>query len=480
MPDPHDNDKQAKDDDLLIVRYLDGQLDEQQFAELNDRLKDEPALRHRLIDLSLHAHHLQAFLEKPDLALVQEALLNQGPGKASVKLSLPMSYRIGLVAAVAAVLALAVTLVTVMTGGEQSSNAPDTATLPDQTSPIRATVATITAEHNAQWAQASLARGSQLRAGQRLTLTAGFAEITTEEGAVVILEAPATIELLDNNNALRLHAGKLVGICETESSKGFLVRTPHMDITDLGTRFGVDASDASTTEVHVFQGEIEVTRVSGNPGAPHAQRLVQGQGVRVDPKADVFVSIPSKPQQFIAHLQPAETTYGATGLGYTSGQVDPAWTVTQINDQPLDTARSMHVLDDERIRHLGPQQAQWISLQTNGLPEASGQSVRYIIEGRLILPGHKGTDRLPLFLNFLADNELVSLTVNGQAVDVPENDLLSGPSLYSIRIEPEVLGKEVNTFRLEIKDLPTTSRETLNYVGFRAAWHFGQAPQDDE
>ena len=31
--------------------------------------------------------------------------------------------------------------------------------------------------------------------------------ITTERGAVVILEAPATIELLDNDNALRLHTG---------------------------------------------------------------------------------------------------------------------------------------------------------------------------------------------------------------------------------------------------------------------------------
>ena len=146
------------------------------------------------------------------------------------------------------------------------------------------TVATLTATHNATWAQASsapgsLTPGSKLHPGQRLTLTAGFAEITTNDGAIAILEAPATIELLDNN-ALRLHAGKLVGICETESSKGLLVRTPHLDVTDLGTEFTVTSDDQSDeTNVRVHLGKVLVSPSPGDGDRQASAVLSAGQAV---------------------------------------------------------------------------------------------------------------------------------------------------------------------------------------------------------
>ncbi|MBX2853195.1 MAG: FecR domain-containing protein [Phycisphaeraceae bacterium] len=142
-------------------------------------------------------------------------------------------------------------------------------------------VATLTAEHDAVWDRRP---NEDLFAGQRFTLEKGFAEITTRRGAVAILEAPATIELIDSPNALRLHTGKLVGICETESSKGFLVRTPHMDITDLGTRFGVDATQSEATAVHVLEGEVDVVGMSASDErAAEPQRLEAGQALRADP-----------------------------------------------------------------------------------------------------------------------------------------------------------------------------------------------------
>jgi hypothetical protein len=139
-------------------------------------------------------------------------------------------------------------------------------------------VATLTDTHDARWAEGLIMTGSQLRAGQRLTLTAGFAEITTHRGAIAIIEAPATIELIDHNNAIRLSSGKLVGICETPSSKGFLVRTPRLDITDLGTRFGVDATKAQQTDVHVFDGLVEVR--SGASVNEEGTSLAAGQAAR--------------------------------------------------------------------------------------------------------------------------------------------------------------------------------------------------------
>ncbi|MGB0768060.1 MAG: hypothetical protein ACPGYV_10155 [Phycisphaeraceae bacterium] len=156
--------------------------------------------------------------------------------------------------------------------------------------PATQAVATITATHNAVWSSpqtedasalvSPLTKGSPLRAGDRLTLTAGFAEITTQRGAIAILEAPATIELTHNDNALRLHTGKLVGICETDSSKGFVVRTEYADITDIGTVFGVvvDAFKNATAEVIV--GEIEVSHARPEQSS---ERLFAGQSASIDP-----------------------------------------------------------------------------------------------------------------------------------------------------------------------------------------------------
>ncbi|MFK7790211.1 MAG: FecR domain-containing protein, partial [Phycisphaeraceae bacterium] len=221
----------------------------------------------------------QAFEPKPKVMKTDALTWREVTSAAAYLLNKPKMW-----GSLAALLALAVTLVIVL--GPSTTPAPIANTVGQdstpQVNPITP-VATLTATHNAKWAERALARGSALQAGQTLTLTAGFAEITTNDGAIAILEAPATIELLNNNNALRLHSGKLVGICETESSKGFLVRTPHMDITDLGTRFGVDTSMGRGTEVHVVEGSVQVEDPARLDTQPRTLQLAKGQAIRVDP-----------------------------------------------------------------------------------------------------------------------------------------------------------------------------------------------------
>jgi anti-sigma factor RsiW len=208
--------------------------------------------------------------------------------------------RPALIGGIAAVLALALVLIVFFSGPSNTpSNAPAPLASTPQDEPV--VVATLTATHNAQWAEGASAPGSAprpgdaLAAGQRLNLTAGFAEITTNRGAVAIIEAPATIELLDNDNALRLHSGKLVGICETESSKGFLVRTPHLDVIDLGTEFGVEVR-ADAVEVCVFTGEVNLAV----PGIT-AQPLTSNRAAR-------FVTDTGQLEHIAANQQPQDFT----------------------------------------------------------------------------------------------------------------------------------------------------------------------------
>lgn len=187
--------------------------------------------------------------------------------------------------AAAAVVLFGVGLLYLLSGNnDRPDTSPPAATSPgDQTRAITEVVAaTLTAEQEAVWAEGSLAVGSELHVGRHLSLISGVAQITTRRGAVAILEAPATIEVIDSPNALRLHSGKLVGICETESSKGFLVRAPRVDITDLGTRFGVNATSSDSVQVHVFDGEVELNSSSHQRPELNGTRLLAGQGSSID------------------------------------------------------------------------------------------------------------------------------------------------------------------------------------------------------
>lgn len=232
-------------------------------------------------------------------------------------------------AAAAAVLLGLSLLIVVYTRGDvndTSTTATPVATqTPDNTDEPAAeglAVARLTAQTSAKWNTAKDSAvpvvGGALYSGQRFSLTHGFAEVTTSRGAVARIQAPATFELTDNDNAIRLHRGKMLGICEIESSKGFLVRTPHMDITDLGTRFGVDATASDATEVHVIEGEVRVAR-RADDGTRIEKVLTASQAVAasedtrvltmVEPDLTRFASIDQPPapdhiQQITGALRP--------------------------------------------------------------------------------------------------------------------------------------------------------------------------------
>ena len=116
--------------------------------------------------------------------------------------------------ATAAVVLLAVTLLFVFQS--EDDTAPNTASHQqhstdnkvDTPEPLPSSiVATLTNERDAVWDRRP---SEEFYAGQRFTLKQGFAEITTARGAVVLLEAPATVELVDSPNTIRSHAGKLI------------------------------------------------------------------------------------------------------------------------------------------------------------------------------------------------------------------------------------------------------------------------------
>lgn len=117
---------------------------------------------------------------------------------------------------------------------------------------------------NAKWEDATgrVVAGCDLFTGP-MKLTGGFAEITMDNGASVIVQSPAQFTL-ESPSQIFLQQGKLVVKVEGASEQSFVVRSPHASIVDYGTEFGVQVDAMSNTVTHVYQGRVEL-RSGANP-----------------------------------------------------------------------------------------------------------------------------------------------------------------------------------------------------------------------
>jgi hypothetical protein len=291
----------VKRDDLkeLCLRYLDGDLVDHDASAFSRLVAESPEAARMLARLAIQdtcfessatlafldsdeTHHntlpwfetIAAGVNEPETQHISlRQFANLGGFLLRKALTSKPAYT---VRATAAAVLLAVMLFLVF-GGNEEDTAPNTLTDQDFGTKI---VATLTAERDAAWDRQP---GQDLFAGQRLTLTAGFAEITTNRGAVAILEAPCLIEFTESDNGFRLHAGTLVGICERPNSKGFVVATPYMEVTDLGTRFGVITDDTVGTSAHVFEGAVMVLHADHETASqPRPDVLLAGESKGID------------------------------------------------------------------------------------------------------------------------------------------------------------------------------------------------------
>ena len=315
--------------------------------------------------------------------------------------------------ATAAAVLLGVVLAIVLLGGpdeqQQIVEGPERSNTPTPT-----IVANLTAEHEAVWDRRP---GGDLYAGQRFTLTQGFAEITTQRGAIIILEAPATIEMMDSSNAIHLHAGKLVGICEIDYSKGLLVRTPQLDIRDLGTRFGVD-TNSITTEVHVLQGEIEAATVlSGSGEEDSVARLVEGEALSCEAGDIQRITLDANRFATSAHTH----ILPGTGLDLSNTEIDRAWQITAIDGELLNEPIGLNVFIDAERKKLAinePELAQWINYSPPNWEEGENDNRVYTLQTTIVIPSNIDLDDSSLVMDYVADDYVAGLVINGRPADI--------------------------------------------------------------
>jgi hypothetical protein len=159
-------------------------------------------------------------------------------------------------------------------------------------------VATVTKASDARWDRPDTppTPGTELIPGL-IRVETGFLEITFNSGARIIIEAPAEMDVVDENMA-RLNSGVLTAHIPP-TAQGFQVETPSVCVTDLGTRFGLVVYKRGITDIHVFKGCVAAS--FENPQQNERDRiktLYTNDAMRFDVEANKMEKIQTNQQDF--------------------------------------------------------------------------------------------------------------------------------------------------------------------------------------
>lgn len=480
--------------DHEIDAYLEGELSREQARALEQWINEKPdnaaaflqiVQTHRILGehgreqmLSLELEQDRDTTDADFIALLETAQANADPGEASslntaiqdVGWAVGKVFRRAIFSTPAALSGIAALLLV----GLYLTGAFDRPTPVEPIADLPATdsaVATLVSMSDAQWQtpnNSTPTEGMPIQPGTRLTLTAGQATFTTRRGAVATIQAPCTVQFIDHDNAIRLHAGKLVGVCETRSSKGFFVRTPQMDVVDLGTRFGVDASNPTTTQVHVFEGEVEVaTRPGEAQTEPMIQKLVAGQGVKSITNSDALTRTAYDPVRFDG-IGPNVIQVFGTGKALALGDQDHNWQVITINGEPQANPTFLVVGGvpsggDRSMPGNDPATSQWLHGSAVQAAGAFNKERVFTCRTEFELPAGVDPDTARLYVQFDADERIDHVRLNGQSFSTPANSFKDERVELNNMVFPGPFLDGQNTIEFDVVDLIRNSGTTWGF-----------------
>lgn len=277
----HSNDGTSDSEfDLLLDSYLAGSLSERDAAKLLQQLQSDPSLGDHLLDQL----HVDAMLHE-----IADAQDSGGTGVSPVNhgrdahaTASPLVRQFAVAAAVLLVATVAFVVVRLMSTKPAPIAWPATQPASQPAEAITASVAVLTRSVDARWQsdrESTAPRvGTVLEPGW-LRLDDGLVQIEFFNGAQVVLEGPAEVQLVSASEAF-VRSGKLRAEVPPQA-RGFLVRTPQINVVDRGTSFGVDVSPAAAA-VHVFRGLVELHEKDAAVSKSPPRDLTEGQAAAID------------------------------------------------------------------------------------------------------------------------------------------------------------------------------------------------------
>jgi hypothetical protein len=250
---------------VLIQEMLDGALNDDQRADLLNRVESDDAVRKLYLDQIATHTALQAVLADclPQRVDLPNAVHAESPSASAFKFKWP---------AVAAIASMAAAILFLVSGNAYLRSLNSPIVQPVDTPHVAVVTHSVGAYDSDDVAIRS---GQQVMPGQ-LNLDRGLVLLDFVSGARVAIEGPAKIEVVDEMRLVLLRG--VVTATIPESAIGFVVDTETAHVVDLGTAFGVSVGDDGTTDVCVFEGEVSVSRKGSTAGQSALVR--QGQAVR--------------------------------------------------------------------------------------------------------------------------------------------------------------------------------------------------------
>jgi hypothetical protein len=133
----------------------------------------------------------------------------------------------------------------------------------------------------ARWAgkKLEMIEGTQFRAGQRLELVEGLAEVCFLSGARVILQGPAILRIEDENTA-SVPVGRVAATIP-ESASRFTLHTAIAAITSKGAEYGVEVDVDESLLTQAYSGIVEL-RLSDSDSPDSHMELAENQGLQIN------------------------------------------------------------------------------------------------------------------------------------------------------------------------------------------------------
>ena len=173
-------------------------------------------------------------------------------------------------------------------------------------------VGQVTGMDRVEWSDAQTATvdGANVPLGRKYAIASGLMEITYKTGAKVILQGPATYEVGSRNGGF-LSVGKLAARLDNAKksplsplpSPLFIIHTPNATVTDLGTEFGIVATENQQAEVHVFRGKVEVQRRDSVGHVLETVQLTENEALHFDSTSSPSQRRRASPSAFVTVIQ---------------------------------------------------------------------------------------------------------------------------------------------------------------------------------
>lgn len=327
---PQHPDGDRKDPEEIISAFLDGLLTEEESQEFLKRLESDEASR----ELYLEMMNLDSMLQweqgqtepLPEEFCTPEIITQTEPAQdlkvASTRKQLAFT-RYALAATLAVCVCLAMLLLM------ESQPAQAIARI-DSSDGVPA--AMIIEEHDAVWERTEWTQDvSKPLVPGWLKLKSGRALIDFLGGTTIALEGPAELGLNSDSRAY-LKSGRLA-VVGTSRNHDFTLTTANLTILSQSANFGLAVNPDNESELHVFEGSVQVTRSLSRPDEDIDQEQVPDQPILVEAgQAIVFNSQGREQNRLVADQEtfPARSQFSVAdppgdipAIDFASTKIEP-------------------------------------------------------------------------------------------------------------------------------------------------------------